>query len=144
MAGCRGRNGQSWRVRLHARQARTGTLFIAVLAAAATLIISAGPAAAAQPASYRSCGPAIKHSRFGQVYRIRVTTGFPCRSARDRLRRWLADGASYQGMAPWTCNLPYRKLDTYRDLNRCRLRTSFGGTKPLRTYRLGFIYSIRS
>jgi hypothetical protein len=113
--------------------------------AAIAVAVTCGPIGVAQAASYKSCGPAIKHKRFGKAVRIRVTKRFPCRYARDSIRNWLRGGASTQyGMEPWNCRIPYRRLGTYRDLVRCQIRTSFGGTKPLRRYRLGFIYDIRS
>jgi hypothetical protein len=36
-----------------------------------------------------------------------------------------------RALAPWTC-------PSFGDPVRCRLRTSFGGTKPMRTYRMRF------
>ena len=68
-----------------------------------------------------------------KVVRVRLTRGFACRDARRDIRRWLRGGGymtDEHTLVPWTCDFTGRV--------RCRLRTSFGGTRPERVYRLRF------
>jgi hypothetical protein len=65
--------------------------------------------------------------------RIRLSTGFRCKAARSNIRSWIRFGGRMdnpRALAPWRCRFGAR--------NACRLRTSFGGRKPMRTYRLRF------
>jgi hypothetical protein len=64
---------------------------------------------------------------------MRVSQRFSCKRARQNVRTWIGFGGMMdhpRALAPWRCSFGARV--------RCRLRTSFGGTKPLRTYRLRF------
>ena len=73
-----------------------------------------------------------------RIHQIRLTTGFSCRDARGNIASWIGFGAmmdSPRALPPWTC--------AFGTVVRCRLRTSFGGTRPERTYRLRFRISNR-
>jgi hypothetical protein len=68
-----------------------------------------------------------------RVSKVRLTEGFACRDARRDVRRWIRGGGHMTDrhtLIPWTCEFGNRV--------RCRLRTSFGGTRPERVYRLRF------
>ena len=68
-----------------------------------------------------------------KVSKVRLTEGFACRDARRDVRRWIRGGGymtDRHTLIPWTCEFGNRV--------RCRLRTSFGGTRPERVYRLRF------
>jgi hypothetical protein len=115
-----------------------------ILAAVAVLAL---PVAAASARTTKGCPPPISHDRFGTADHIRVTKSFPCRRARRAIRRWLREGApggpTNKELRPWTCDFR-NKLTGFRMPIRCKLRTTFGGTRPRRTYRLRFIYDLRS
>jgi hypothetical protein len=67
------------------------------------------------------------------AHHIRLSRRFRCRDARSNIRTWIGFGGMMdnpRALAPWRCNFGAR--------NRCRLRTSFGGTRPMRTYYLRF------
>ena len=68
-----------------------------------------------------------------KIDQIRVTAGFSCKRARSDIRTWVGFGGMMdtpQALAPWRCRFGTRP--------RCTLRTNFGGTKPMRTYKLRF------
>jgi len=68
-----------------------------------------------------------------QVHHIRLTQGFACKRARKNIKTWIGFGGMMdnpRALAPWRCEFGARTA--------CRMRTTFGGTKPLRTYRLRF------
>ena len=68
-----------------------------------------------------------------RAHHIRLSQGFACKRARRNVKTWIGFGGMMdtpRALAPWRCSFGAR--------TRCRLRTSFGGTKPLRTYRLRF------
>ena len=115
-----------------------------LIGVAAALGILASPASAR---TTRGCPPPIHVKRWGSADHIRVTKSFPCEFVRGDIKRWLKDGArggpSNRELKPWTCNF-HLKYHGYRAQIRCKLRTSFGGTKPMRTYRLRFVYDLRS
>lgn len=120
---------------------RAPTLTLAV-ALVAVLVL---PVATASARTTKGCKPPVRHERFGKADHIRVTKSFSCKLARRSIRNWLADGApggpTNKELKPWTC----RFGDGYpRSRMRCKIRTSFGGTKPLRTYRMRFVYDRRS
>ena len=108
--------------------------------AGALLIAVVAPAAAR--AELRNC--AGLEARVGdapvtwEVRHVRLTRGFACRDARRDVRRWIRGGGymtDKHTLLPWTCEFGARV--------RCRLRTSFGGTRPERVYRLRFRLSNR-
>jgi hypothetical protein len=84
----------------------------------------------------KSCDAVKGHpggSATWRVHHIRLTQGFSCRSARKNIRTWIGFGGmmdNSRALAPWHCS--------FGPATRCRLRTSFGGTKPMRTYYLRF------
>lgn len=103
-----------------------------LLAVAATLT-------AAAPATAATKGCRSVTARVGDApvrwtaHHIRLTRGFRCRDARQNIRTWIRYGGYMdhpRALAPWRCNFGRR--------NRCRLRTSFGGTRPERVYYLRF------
>jgi len=120
---------------------------LAITLAVAVVTVLAGPVATASARTTKGCPPSIHHKRWGSADHIRVTKSFPCKLARQAVRFWLADGApggpTNKELRPWTCDFN-SKLTGYRAPIRCKIRTSFGGTKPLRTYRMRFIYDLRS
>ncbi|MET0685833.1 MAG: hypothetical protein ABW060_10995 [Solirubrobacteraceae bacterium] len=68
-----------------------------------------------------------------KVSKVRLSEGFACEDARRDVRRWIRGGGymtDKHTLIPWTCEFGNRV--------RCRLRTSFGGTRPERVYRLRF------
>jgi hypothetical protein len=68
-----------------------------------------------------------------KIDQIRLTSGFSCKAVRSNIRTWVGFGgimSNPRALAPWRCRFGTR--------TRCTLRTSFGGTKPLRTYKLRF------
>ena len=68
-----------------------------------------------------------------KVSKVRLTEGFACKDARRDVRNWIRGGGymtDKHTLVPWTCEFGNRV--------RCRLRTSFGGTRPERVYRLRF------
>jgi hypothetical protein len=121
---------------------RAVVLTIAVAAAGVLML----PAATAFARTTKGCPPRIHHERFGGADHIRVTKSFKCKDVRSDVRRWLADGApggpTNRELRPWTCKFGM-KPGSARQRVRCKLRTSFGGTRPLRTYRMRFVYDIR-
>lgn len=111
-------------------------------AAAATLLVAGGAApSAADAAQTKSC-PAFQKRLGGQdltwrVQSIRLTRGFRCQDAKRDISSWIGFGArssTPKSLTPWTCTFDARI--------RCRLRTSFGGSRPMRTYRLSFRISV--
>lgn len=112
------------------------------LAAAAALVLAGGAApSAADAAQTKSC-PTFQKRLGGQdltwrVQSIRLTRGFSCRDAKLNVSSWISLGAKSstpKSLTPWTCTFDARI--------RCRLRTSFGGSRPMRTYRLSFRISV--
>jgi hypothetical protein len=95
-------------------------------------------AALATPAqaATKRCSPVTGHPggrATWKIDQIRLTTGFSCKHARSDIRTWVGFGGRMdnpRALAPWRCRFGPR--------TRCTLRTTFGGTKPLRTYRLRF------
>jgi hypothetical protein len=114
----------------------------------ATVAMLALPLATAGARSTKGCRPPIVHDIYGTADHIRVTKSFPCRRARKAIRRWLRDGApggpTNRELRPWTCDFENKMIGMWRMPIRCKLRTSFGGTRPMRTYRLRFVYDLRS
>ena len=107
----------------------------AVLSALALAAVAA-PASASAATPMKSCKPVTGRPGGTAIWRahhIRLTQGFSCKKARRNIRTWIGFGGymdNSRALAPWTCS-----FDTPI---RCRLRTSFGGTKPMRTYRMRF------
>jgi hypothetical protein len=99
---------------------------VATLAVLATLVVVAPAGAATHRCASFS-------ARAGGVDQIRVTDGFKCSDVMQTLGFW-ANRPDRYGPPPWKC--------THRGASvvqwRCHIRTSFGATKPLRTYRLRF------
>jgi hypothetical protein len=93
---------------------------------------AAALAAAAVPASAASHSCRSFSARAGGVDHIRVTNGFKCRDVMQTLRPWASAPDRY-GPPPWRCRSRQAGLRW-----RCKLRTSFGGTRPERLYRLRF------
>ena len=93
-------------------------------------------AAPAQAATKR-CSSVTGHpggSATWKIDQIRVTAGFSCKRARSNIRTWVGFGGMMdnpQALAPWRCQFSGTRPS-------CKLRTTLGGTKPLRTYRLRF------
>jgi len=108
--------------------------FVCLLTAGTLWALGASPAAAAA----KSCDP-VKAKIGGtsvvwKAHRIRLSEGFRCKDARQDIRSWIGLGGymtDSKSMPPWTCQFDARIT--------CRLRTSFGGTRPERTYRLSFV-----
>jgi hypothetical protein len=95
-----------------------------------------GLASPAQAATKR-CASLKGHpggSATWKIDQIRVTTGFiTCKRVRSNIRTWIGFGGMMdnpRALAPWRCRFGARP--------RCTLRTTRGGTHPLRTYRLRF------
>ena len=68
-----------------------------------------------------------------KIDQIRVTAGFSCKRARSNIRTWVGFGGMMDNpdaLAPWRCRFGTRP--------RCTLRTTLGGTQPIRTYTLRF------
>jgi hypothetical protein len=108
-----------------------------LLAAAIAALLFSGPAAATPAsAAMKSCHSVTGHpggSATWRAHHVRLSTGFSCRRARRNVKTWIGFGGMMdnpRALAPWRCEFGTRV--------RCRLRTSFGGTKPTRTYRLRF------
>jgi hypothetical protein len=105
-------------------------------AAIAALVLTALTAPAPAAAAMQGCRSVTGHpggNATWKVHHIRLTKGFGCRRARQSIKTWIGFGGMMdhpRALAPWTCEFGPR--------TRCRLRTSFGGTKPMRTYRLRF------
>jgi hypothetical protein len=114
-------------------------LAIVLLAAASPLAL---PAAAPAQAPLKACA-GLRDAEEGKIFRVRLSRGFSCSDARLNLRSWLGFGAPMTVGRPdvpggWRCGPP-SAFGTYIRY-RCRLRTSFGGTRPERTFRLVFRY----
>lgn len=113
---------------------------LALAASVAALAFTALAAPAPADAAMQGCRGVTGHpggTATWKVYNIRLTKGFGCKRARRNIRTWIGFGGMMdhpRALAPWRCNFTGRV--------RCRLRTSFGGTRPMRTYRLRF--SIRN
>lgn len=123
---------------------------MARLRAAVLILVAAATGILAAPASARTtkgCPPPIHVKRWGSADHIRVTKSFPCKLARQSIKFWLQDGApggpTNRELKPWRCNF-HLQGQGFRGPIRCKIRTSFGGTKPLRTYRMRFVYDLRS
>ena len=101
---------------------------VALLAGLAVLV-------AAAPASAELRGCKGVSGRAGGAGKITLTKTFACADARRDVKWWL-DGIDNHGPKPWTCTHRGASVAKYR----CRLRTSFGGTKKLRTYHLRFTF----
>jgi hypothetical protein len=111
---------------------------VAVAACSLAVLAATAPAASA-----KTCR-GVKDRQEGAIFRVRVSSAFPCSGVRTNLRSWLGFGAPMRVGRPllpggWTCGPPHTN-GTRGIRYFCRLRTSFGGTKPLRTYRLNFRY----
>jgi hypothetical protein len=102
-------------------------LATAVAGALAACLVATSSAGAAMH-SCRSFSAAA-----GGVDKIRVTNGFKCRDVMVTLRGW-ADRPDRYGPPPWRCKFRGDSVARWR----CKLRTSFGGTRPERTYILKF------
>jgi hypothetical protein len=107
---------------------------IAIVAVALAVTTMAAPASA--DAAMKGCS-AVKGRPGGdavwRAHHIRVSNGIKCKRARQNIRTWIGFGGMMdhpRALAPWRCKFGVRP--------RCKLRTSFGGTKPMRTYRLRF------
>lgn len=100
-------------------------------AASSASVASTGASAAKAPA-LKSCRGGLS-GRAGGVNRIRVTRGFSCREAKRSIGGWL-NLFQQSGPPPWRCSFRGDSISYWR----CHVRTSFGGTRPLRTYRLTF------
>jgi hypothetical protein len=72
-------------------------------------------------------------ARAGGVDQIRVTDGFTCADVMQTLGFW-ANRPDRYGPPPWKCTRRGGSVAHWK----CHIRTSFGGTRPLRTYRLSF------
>jgi hypothetical protein len=107
-------------------------LLASTVAALAFLAAAASPASAAM----KRCDSVTGHpggSATWKVHDIRLSPRFACKHARQNIRTWIGFGGMMdnpRALAPWRCNFGAR--------TRCRLRTSFGGTRPMRTYYLRF------
>jgi hypothetical protein len=105
-------------------------LLLAVLTAA--VLPASAPAAA-----MKACAE-VRDPAHGSAYRIRLSPGFSCRDARTNLGSWLGqdapDSDNGRPLVPggWRCGPPHAFGEYVR--YRCTLRTSFGGTRPLRTF----------
>lgn len=114
----------------------------AALAAATALVLGLAPAAPAAPR--KVCKP-VSDRTYGKSDRIRVSRGFKCRDARRSIKGWYAQGASTREGLPGPVDIPGWSACTGRISGgypriSCRVRTSFGGTRPERTYRMTFRY----
>ena len=107
-------------------------VLLASAIAALALAASAAPASAAM----KRCDSVKGHpggSATWKVHDIRLSRRFACKDARQNIRTWIGFGGmmdSPRALAPWRC--------TFGARTRCRLRTSFGGSRPMRTYYLRF------
>jgi hypothetical protein len=109
---------------------------IAILTLALSTAVLATPASA--DAAMKRCHR-VKQRVGGSpvtwtAHHIRLSRRFRCRDARRDIRTWIGFGGMMdnpRALAPWRCNFGGTR-------NRCRLRTSFGGTRPMRTYYLRF------
>ncbi|MDO8210269.1 hypothetical protein [Conexibacter sp. CPCC 206217] len=107
-------------------------ILLTALFSALVLTVAAGSAsAAAPPPRLKSCKSVS--GRAGGVDQIRLTKTFACPDARQNIGSWLTFVDS-RGPRPWTCTHRGASVSYWR----CHLRTSFGGTRPLRLYRLNF------
>jgi hypothetical protein len=103
-----------------------------ILALAFAGLVCASPAQAAT----KHCSSVTGHpggSATWKIDQIRVSTGFSCKHARSNIRTWVGFGGMMdnpRALAPWRCRFGTRP--------RCTLRTTLGGTKPVRTYKLQF------
>jgi hypothetical protein len=103
-----------------------------LIALALGCIVLASPAQAAT----KRCSSVTGHpggSATWKIDQIRLTVGFSCKHARSNIRTWVGFGGMMdnpKALAPWRCRFGTRP--------RCTLRTSFGATKPMRTYKLRF------
>lgn len=116
------------------------TVLLAALLGAALFATPAAAVASPQPAPLASSSAAAKtkscrsvSGRAGGVNQIRVTRSFSCREVRTTIGVWL-NLFQQSGPRPWTCTYRGATISRWR----CHVRTSFGGTRPLRTYRLTF------
>ncbi len=117
-------------------------LVIVLLAAASLLAVPAAAPATARAATLKPCA-GLRDAEEGKIFRVRLSRGFSCRDARTNLGSWLGFGAPMTVGRPdipggWRCSGP-SSFGTYIRYI-CRLTTSFGGTKPERTYRLVYRY----
>jgi hypothetical protein len=109
---------------------------LAVAVVLALLAVLGTSASASAAPALKRCAKVTGHpggSATWQVHHIRLTQGFSCKRARRNIKTWIGFGGMMdnpRALAPWRCEFGPRTA--------CRLRTSFGGTKPLRTYRLRF------
>jgi hypothetical protein len=109
-------------------------LVLAAAIAAFALTALAAPAPA--DAAMKGCASVTGHpggNATWKVHKIRLTRSFSCKQARKNIKTWIGFGGMMdhpRALAPWRCTFGVR--------TRCKLRTSFGGTKPMRTYRLKF------
>lgn len=107
-------------------------LALVVPARAADAPRAPASASAAKAPVTKACRGGLS-GRAGGVNQIRVTKGFSCREAKRSIGGWL-NLFQQSGPPPWRCRSRGATISRWR----CRLRTSFGGTRPLRTYRLTF------
>ncbi|HST40105.1 MAG TPA: hypothetical protein VLK58_11375 [Conexibacter sp.] len=111
--------------------ARIAASFAVLLSVLVLSLVASGAASAAAAAPMKSCKSVS--GRAGGVDQIRVTKSFSCREARRSIGGWL-NLFQQSGPPPWTCTSRGASVMRWR----CRVRTSFGGTRPLRLYRLNF------
>ncbi len=114
---------------------------VAALVAATALALAPS---AAPAASRKACKP-VTDATYGKSDRIRVTRGFKCSDARQSIEGWYLNGASARRGFPGPVDIPgwsscSGRISGGHPRISCRLRTSFGGTKPERTYRMTFRY----
>jgi hypothetical protein len=106
------------------------SLFVIALACACLALASPVQAAT------KRCSSVTGHpggSATWKIDQIRVTSGFSCKRARSNIRTWVGFGGMMdnpEALAPWRCRFGTRPS--------CTLRTTLGGTKPMRTYKLRF------
>ena len=104
-------------------------LALVALLAGLALLVAVAPAGA----SLRGCKGVSGQA--GGAGKITLTKTFACADARRDVKWWL-DGIDSHGPKPWKCTHRGTSVAKYR----CHLRTSFGGTKKLRTYHLRFTF----
>jgi hypothetical protein len=117
---------------------RTAVLRAVLLGAVAFAVPASSAGAATAPADAAAAGARTKScrsvsGRAGGVDRIRLSESFACRDARADIGGWL-NLFQPSGPRPWTCTHRGASVTRWS----CHLRTSFGGTRPLRRYTLTF------
>jgi hypothetical protein len=114
-----------------------------LLTAAACGLAALAVAPAAAPAATLKPCRGLSDREEGRIFKVRLTRGFSCAAARQNLASWFGAGSPMTVGRPdlpggWRCGPPSAFGSYIR--YRCTLRTSFGGTRPERTFRLVYRY----